>query len=35
MTTGPIDDILDDLFLGCALLAYLRTGHGFEQGWPD
>jgi hypothetical protein len=28
------DDILDDLFLGCALTAFLEQAHA-EQGWPD
>ena len=28
------DDILDDLFLGCALSAFLEQAHA-QQGWPD
>ncbi len=28
------DEILDDLFLGCALQAYLEQA-AIEQGWPD
>jgi hypothetical protein len=28
------DDILDDLFHGCALTAFLEVAHA-EQGWPD
>jgi hypothetical protein len=28
------DDILDDLFMGCALTAYLEQAHA-QQGWPD
>jgi hypothetical protein len=27
-------DIFDDLFLGCALAAFLEQAHA-EQGWPD
>lgn len=28
------DDLLDDLFLGCALSAYLDQAQ-IQQGWPD
>ena len=28
------DDILDDLFQGCALSAFLEQAHA-QQGWPD
>ena len=28
------DDILDDLFHGCALAAFLEQAHA-QQGWPD
>ena len=28
------DDILDDLFFGCALSAFLEQAHA-QQGWPD
>jgi hypothetical protein len=28
------DDLLDDLFLGCALLAFVEQAT-IEQGWPD
>jgi hypothetical protein len=28
------DDLLDDLFLGCALSAYLEQAQ-IQQGWPD
>jgi hypothetical protein len=28
------DDLLDDLFLGCALTAYLEQAQ-IQQGWPD
>ena len=28
------DDILDDLFLSCALTAFLEQAHA-QQGWPD
>ena len=28
------DEILDDLFLGCALAAYLEQAR-IQQGWPD
>jgi hypothetical protein len=28
------DSILDDLFQGCALTAFLKQAHT-EQGWPD
>jgi hypothetical protein len=28
------DSILDDLFLSCALTAYLEQAH-VQQGWPD
>ena len=30
----PGDDILDDLFMGCALTAFLEQAHA-RQGWPD
>ena len=30
----PDDEILDDLFLGCALTAFLEQAHA-QQGWPD
>jgi hypothetical protein len=33
MTTG-YDDVLDDLFLGFALLAFVEQAT-VEQGWPD
>ena len=33
MTAGD-DDILDDLFHGCALAAYVDQAIA-EQGWPD
>jgi hypothetical protein len=29
-----IDSILDDLFLSCALTAFLERAHA-ETGWPD
>ena len=32
--TARDDDILDDLFHGCALAAYLQQA-AIEQGWPD
>ena len=32
MTAG--DDILDDLFQGCALTAFLELAHA-QQDWPD
>ena len=28
------DDLLDDLFMGCALAAFLEQAQA-EQGWPD
>jgi hypothetical protein len=28
------DSILDDLFQGCALTAFLKLAHA-QQGWPD
>ena len=28
------DEILDDLFLGCALAAYLEQAR-IQHGWPD
>jgi hypothetical protein len=28
------DSILDDLFQGCALTAFLEQAHA-QQGWPD
>jgi hypothetical protein len=28
------DDILDDLFMGCALAAFLEQAEA-QQGWPD
>jgi hypothetical protein len=28
------DSILDDLFHGCALTAFLKQAHA-QQGWPD
>jgi hypothetical protein len=28
------DDILDDLFMGCALTAFLEQAEA-QQGWPD
>jgi hypothetical protein len=34
MTTEPEDDILDSLFHGCALSAYLDQAHE-QQGRPD
>jgi hypothetical protein len=34
MTAESDDDILDDLFHGCALAAYLDQAAA-EQGWPD
>ena len=30
----PDDSILDDLFPGCALAAFLQQAKA-EQGWPD
>jgi hypothetical protein len=33
MTTDP-DDILDSLFHGCALAAFVEQGCR-QQGWPD
>jgi hypothetical protein len=33
MTTAD-DDFFDDLFLGCALLAFVEQAT-VEQGWPD
>ena len=32
--TTEYDDILDDLFLGCALLAFVEQAT-FKQGWPE
>ncbi len=32
--TTEYDDILDDLFLGCALRAFVEQAT-VEQGWPD
>jgi hypothetical protein len=29
-----LDDIFDDMFLGCALAAYLEQAR-IQQGWPD
>jgi hypothetical protein len=29
-----LDDILDDLFLGCAFRAYIEQAR-LQQGWPD
>ncbi len=34
MAAEPEDDILDDMFLGCALAAYLEQAR-IQQGWPD
>jgi hypothetical protein len=34
MAAVPDDDILDDLFLGCALVAYLDQAAA-EHCWPD
>jgi hypothetical protein len=33
MTNDP-DEILDGLFHGCALIAFLEQAHA-EQGWPN
>ena len=30
----PDDSILDDLFPGCALAAFVEQAHA-ERGWPD
>lgn len=32
--TGQGDDILDDLFHGCAIVAYLEQAR-VQQAWPD
>ncbi|MGO9443329.1 MAG: hypothetical protein ACLPXB_00975 [Thiobacillaceae bacterium] len=34
MAAEPDDDILDDMFLGCALAAYQEQAR-IQQGWPD
>ncbi len=34
MTTEPDDEILDCLFHGCALVAFLDQAKA-EQGWPS
>jgi hypothetical protein len=32
--TSDVDDLLDDLFHGCALRAFLEQAHA-DQAWPD
>ena len=32
--TADLDDLLDDLFLGCALAAFLQQARA-ERCWPD
>ena len=34
MTSHPPDDILDDLFHGCALAAFVEQAH-LQKSWPD
>ena len=34
MTSHPADDILDDLFHGCALVAFVEQAR-LQQTWPD